>query len=75
MDNFKKCKKGGLLEKISLREARLQANLTTTEIAEKVGVSQSTITRWETGVARPNNAEMFFLACEYGLEAGDIFLP
>lgn len=63
------------MEKISLREARLQANLTTVEIAEKVGVSQSTITRWETGVARPNNAEVFFLAWVYGLNVEDIFLP
>lgn len=63
------------MDKLSLREARLQANITTVEIAELIGVSQSTITRWETGVAKPNNAELYYMAMMYDIDMGDIFLP
>ena len=63
------------MEKVSLREARLNANFTMVEVAKEIGVAQSTITSWETGKSKPNNAELYYMAMLYGMDAGDIFLP
>ena len=40
--------------KISLTAARVNANLTQKELATKCGVSESTVTAWETGRRFPN---------------------
>lgn len=63
------------MDKVSLREARIFAKLTTIEVAKEIGVAQSTITSWETGKSRPNKAELFYLAMLYGCDIEDIFLP
>ena len=63
------------MEGLNLREARLAANLTGVEVARKIGVCPATITSWETGKSKPNNAEMYCLCLLYGIETGDIFLP
>lgn len=36
-----------------VREARLRAGLTQAELAERVGTTQSSIARWESGATRP----------------------
>ena len=38
----------------SLKEARLAAGMTQQALAETVGVSPLTVTRWESGQARPH---------------------
>lgn len=40
--------------KISLAAARVNAELTQKELAEKCGVSESTIINWESGKSLPN---------------------
>ena len=40
--------------KISLAAARVNAELTQKELAEKCGVSESTIINWENGKSLPN---------------------
>lgn len=41
--------RGGVL----IKEARLRAGLTQTELAKRIGTTQSVIARWETGAAEP----------------------
>jgi len=46
----------------TLQELREQAILTQAELAEKVGVSSTTISHWETGSKRPRVANIRKLA-------------
>ena len=41
-------------DKISLKAARVNANLTQSEAAKKIGVTRDTISNWETGKSSPN---------------------
>jgi transcriptional regulator with XRE-family HTH domain len=53
--------------KISLKAARVNAGLTQTESAERIGVSVSTIKNWEAGKSFPNQP-MIEKICEiYGV--------
>lgn len=38
---------------MSIKEHRLKANLSQTDLAEKVGVGQSTVAMWESGIRKP----------------------
>jgi transcriptional regulator with XRE-family HTH domain len=46
----------------SLREARLRAKLSQADIAQAVGVTEATVSRWESGIRRPRRAEAQRLA-------------
>ena len=46
----------GMVESGEARELRLRARLSLGEVAEAVGVSTSTIFRWENGQRRPHGA-------------------
>ena len=63
------------MAKISLAAARVNANLTQGEMAEKLGVSRQTYHAWETGKAEMRVA--YFIAfCQItGFTTNDIFLP
>lgn len=55
------------MPKISLKAARVNAGLTQTESAERIGVSVSTIKNWEAGKSFPNQP-MIEKICEiYGV--------
>lgn len=51
-----------------LREARLRAGLTQTQLARRVGTSQSVIARWETGGSRPSLEKLVRVVRACGLE-------
>jgi transcriptional regulator with XRE-family HTH domain len=53
-----------------LCRARLAAGLTMTQLAGKVGVAPSTISRWENGVRAPTDYEWARLAARLGLDPG-----
>ena len=58
--------------KFSLRAARVQAGLGKDEVAEELGVSTSSLWRWETGRICPP-ASMAMKMCElYGLSFDEI---
>lgn len=62
---------------ISLKAARVNANLTQEQAGKAIGVSTNTISRWELGVSAPHY-RYFSSICEtYGLKSYDeiIFLP
>jgi len=63
------------MAKISLAAARVNANLTQGEMAEKLGVSRQAYHAWETGKAKMRTA--YFIAfCQLtGFSTDDIFLP
>lgn len=52
-----------------IREARLRAGLTQTELAERTGKDRSVIARWEQGVVAPSIETLVSLvrACEFDL--------
>lgn len=55
------------MPKISLKAARVNAGLTQTESAKRIGVSVSTIKNWEAGKSFPNQP-MIEKICEiYGV--------
>ena len=65
-----------------LREARVNAGYTQSQIAEIVGVAKSTYCNWEQGTREPNIIKLKVLAqalgvsCDYliGIEEPDFFL-
>lgn len=60
---------------ISLKAARVNAGLTQTELAKRLGVSKVTYWKWEAGKAEPKVTQ-FDRICEIcGVSKQDIFLP
>lgn len=60
---------------VSLAAARVNAKLTQTEVCEKIGVTPSTIVRWEAGDKYPP-VPVFKELCDlYGCKMDDIFIP
>lgn len=55
-----------------MRELREKAGLTQGELAERLGVTQSTITYWETGKCYPHPDKLLKLEALFGVPAGDI---
>lgn len=61
--------------KISLAAARVNANLTQAEVADKMHVSKQTIVNWEKGKIIPRTAQLNFLCGIYKFPVDNIFLP
>lgn len=57
---------------ISLRAARINARLTQQQVEEKTGIARSTLTRWENGKTRPNEANKERLCKLYQIEQSRI---
>lgn len=51
---------------------RKQKNLTQEQLAEKLGVSNKTISKWETGTSDPNTSNLIALAKLYGISAEEL---
>ena len=60
--------------KNKLKEIRLLRGMTQREIAEKLGIEQSTISLYETGERMPNAAMAAKIASTLGVSFNDIFL-
>ena len=60
---------------ISLAAARVNADLTQDEAADKMGVSRQTIVNWEKGRVIPGIPEMAMLSRIYNIPQDNIFLP
>lgn len=60
----------------TLKGARANADLTQKEVAEKLGVSNKTVSAWENGTALPNIQQVTALCELYGRKLDEInFLP
>lgn len=60
---------------VSLAAARVNAKLTQTEVSERIGVTQGTLVRWETGDKYPPVPVFKALCNLYGCKMDDIFIP
>ena len=63
------------MPKISMKAARVNANVSRREIADKMGVSMRTIESWENGSRLPKLASLKMFAEICGFDVSDIFLP
>ena len=61
--------------KISLPAARVNAGLSQIELAEKMGVSRSTIINWEAGKTKIGVAQLHYFCEVCGVPEECIFLP
>ena len=52
-----------------LKELRKEQNLTATTLAEKLGVRDTTILRWEKGLMVPNIIHLYRIAVYFGVSA------
>lgn len=57
----------------SLRKYREKMNITQKNLAEKLEVDTSTVTKWETGAAMPRADKLPELAKILGCEVSDLF--
>lgn len=60
--------------KISLKAARVNANLTQQEVADILKVSKHTIINWEKGKTKPKYAPLKVLSDIYSIDMEHIFL-
>lgn len=60
---------------ISLRAARVDAELSQAAAAKRVGVSERTISKWEAGITHPTAVQLVALCNLYGRSLDDIRLP
>lgn len=63
------------MPKIIMKAARINANLSRREIADKMGVTERTIQSWENGERYPKFSSLKMFAEICGFEAEDIYLP
>lgn len=61
--------------KISLKSARVNANLTQKELGKKLGKSQYTILNWERGYSKINVLDFKKLCEVLNVNQDDILLP
>lgn len=56
----------------AIRVFREQANLTQQQVADLAGISQSVLSRWETGQVEPGRSSLERLAAVLGIEPDDL---
>ena len=66
--------KGGEHMQISLRAARINANLTQKQAAQAIGANPGTIVSWETGKTSPTAMQLQRLCELYKIGIDSIFL-
>ena len=60
--------------KITLKAARVNADLLQKEVADKLGVSIHTIMNWERGITKPKKYTLMVLSSIYNVNVDDIKL-
>ena len=63
------------MAKVTLKAARISAGFTRKALAERMGISDDTVARWETGKTSIKPAYLYMLCGITGFTEGDIFLP
>jgi transcriptional regulator with XRE-family HTH domain len=58
-----------------LRELRRAAGLSQKELAGKLGVPQSAVSQWESGIHTPAVTDIPDMAAALGADPGDLFKP
>jgi putative transcriptional regulator len=55
-------------------ELRKMCGFTQIDVAQRLGVDQTTVSKWENGEALPRADKLFEIASLYGVKVDDIFL-
>lgn len=63
------------MAQISIRAARVNANMTQQKLAERLGVSRRAVHDWETGKKRMTKSHKIAFCTVVGISEEDIFLP
>jgi transcriptional regulator with XRE-family HTH domain len=63
------------LDKVTVRAARVNANYTQAEIADKMGVSRATINAWECGRIKMKPHQIFAFCYICGVTEDALILP
>ena len=63
------------MPQISLKAARVNANLTQAEVAKRLHKNKQTITNWESGKTKVSAADLLILCDMYKISPSDIHLP
>lgn len=63
------------MSQITLAGARVSAGFTQQELADKIGVSRTSIIKWETGQAQMKPAYFYAICQVTGFNVDDIILP
>lgn len=58
---------------LKIKQLRLKANLTQEQLAERLGISAQSISKWETSVTMPDITLLPLLSGELGVTIDDIF--
>lgn len=61
--------------RISLAAARVNANMTQQEVAEKMHIGKQTLVSWEKGNTEPKTSQIRLLSEIYNIPIDNIFLP
>lgn len=61
--------------KITLKAARVNADLTIVEASEKLGISNKTLISWEKGKTEPSASQMMKMVSLYGIPFEALILP
>ena len=63
------------MQQISLKAARVNANLTQAEVAKRLHKNKQTITNWESGKTKVSAADLLVLCDMYKISPSAINLP
>ena len=63
------------MRKIPMKAARVAANLTQQQMADKLGVARPTVTLWESGKLNMKKANFIAYCAVAGFSEDEIFLP
>ncbi|GKV66734.1 MULTISPECIES: helix-turn-helix transcriptional regulator [unclassified Sporosarcina] len=61
--------------KLSLEALRVNAGMTQQDVADRLGVSRSTVIKWEGGIVEPKELVIYALAKLYEVEIDTIRIP
>ena len=61
--------------KISIKGARVEKNMTQSQVGKEMGVTKDTISNWERGRTAPTGQQLLRLCELYNVSPADIFLP
>lgn len=61
--------------KISIKGARVEKNMTQSQVGKEMGVTKDTISNWERGKTSPTGKQLLKLCELYDVSPSDIFLP
>ncbi|MBE5782116.1 MAG: helix-turn-helix transcriptional regulator [Clostridiales bacterium] len=52
---------------LNIRNLRQKLQMSQTQFAQKLGVTQGTVSQWENGRVQPEIDMLVFMACEFGI--------